>query len=88
MPASGGNLRLDQPRRSTEDLWVGQHDEHPALDPREPKGQVPPWVPLSSEGVNLLQVYELLALTPTERAQKLAQAVNALMQLKAATTRR
>jgi hypothetical protein len=80
--------RLDQPRRPTEDLRVGRRDEHPAFDPREPKGQVPPWVPVSSEGVNLLQVYEILALTPTERAQKLAQAVNALMRLKAATNRR
>ena len=84
MPASGVDVRLDQPRRSTEDLRVVKRDDHPAFDPREPKGQIPPWVPLSSDGVNFLQVHELLALTPTERAQ----AVNALMQLKAATTRR
>lgn len=64
---------------------VGRRDEHPAFDPRAPKGQVPPWVPVSREGINLLQVRELLALTPTERARRLAQAVNALMQVKAAT---
>ena len=62
--------------------------EHPAHDPRAPRGQVPEWVPVSRDGVNLLQVQELLALTPTERAQKLAQAVNALMRVKAATNPR
>jgi len=63
-------------------------EDHPADDPRSPRGQVPPWVPLSKGGVDLTQVYELLRLTPAQRVEKLTQAIDALARLRAQTRAR
>ena len=59
-------------------------EDHPAPDPRPAKdGQVPPWVPVSEAGVDLTQVYQLLELTPTERAALLGRIATRMMALRA-----
>lgn len=58
-------------------------EDHPAYDPRPANGQVPPWVPLSKDGVDLTQVYALLELTPTERAALLGRIATRMIKMKA-----
>lgn len=50
----------------------------------EPESEAAPWLdnPVSDEGVDLTQIRALRAMTPTERAEALKRAANAMLELR------